>query len=45
MKDQVHIRKRIDHWRRLLSEDQKGRTVSPETPLEALYDEATGLPT
>lgn len=38
-------RRRIEHWRRLLSEDRKGRTGTSETPLEALYDEATGLPT
>ena len=37
-------RKRIEHWRRLLSEDRKRQTGSPEAPIEALYDEATGLP-
>jgi hypothetical protein len=35
--------KRVERWRRLLREDRKGLMRS-ETPLEALYDEATGLP-
>jgi hypothetical protein len=35
-------RKRVERWRRLLEKD-RDRLV-PETPLEALYDEATGLP-
>jgi hypothetical protein len=36
-------RKRVEHWQRLLSEDRK-RAAKPETPVKALYDEATGLP-
>lgn len=36
-------RRRIEHWRRLLNQDRKGR-VKPETSIEALYDETTGLP-
>ena len=38
-------RKRIERWRRLLSDDRERRTAGPETPIEALYDKATGLPT
>ena len=36
-------RKRIEHWRRLLREDRKGM-AEPEIPIEAFYDETTGLP-
>ncbi len=36
-------RKKIEAWLRLLREDRKG-LARPETPVEALYDEATGLP-
>jgi hypothetical protein len=36
-------RERIERWRRLLQEDRKG-LIRPEIPVEALYDEATGLP-
>lgn len=36
-------RGRVAQWRRLLSRDRARRTA-PETPVEALYDEATGLP-
>ena len=36
-------RKKIEAWLRLLHEDRKG-LVHPETPVEALYDEETGLP-
>jgi hypothetical protein len=36
--------KRVALWRRLLLSDRKGM-VRPETPVEALYDEITGLPT
>jgi hypothetical protein len=36
-------RKRLAHWRRLLQQD-RARLKSPETPIEALYDEVTGLP-
>jgi hypothetical protein len=37
-------RGRIEHWRQLLREDRKGLTGKTETPVEALYDDATGLP-
>jgi hypothetical protein len=33
----------VTHWRRLLSEDRK-RQAAPETPIEAIYGEVTGLP-
>jgi hypothetical protein len=33
----------IATWRRLLRSDRRG-LARPETPVEALYDEATGLP-
>lgn len=36
-------RRRVEQWRRLLSEDRKQR-VKREVPIEAFYDEATGLP-
>ena len=35
---------RVAHWRRLLRADRKRRAEKPETPIEALYDNATGLP-
>jgi hypothetical protein len=35
--------KRVEFWRRLLRSDRKGM-ARPETPVEALYDEITGLP-
>jgi hypothetical protein len=35
--------KEIERWRELLRADRKGRPRS-ETPVEALYDDATGLP-
>jgi hypothetical protein len=34
---------RIERWRRLLQEDREG-LMRAELPVEALYDEATGLP-
>lgn len=37
-------RRRVAHWRRLLKEDRKRRARKPEIPVEALYDEVTGLP-
>ncbi len=37
-------RRRLAQWRRLLAEDRQGRAGGPETPIEALYDESTGLP-
>lgn len=37
-------RRRVEQWRRLLSQDRKRQAGKPETPIEALYDEGTGLP-
>ena len=34
----------LARWRRLLREDRKRGLVRSETPVEALYDPATGLP-
>jgi hypothetical protein len=34
----------VEVWRRLLREDRERGMKRPETPIEALYDEATGLP-
>jgi hypothetical protein len=34
---------RIKHWRRLLRRDQ-GRLIQSEVPIEAFYDQDTGLP-
>ena len=36
-------RSRLVHWRRLLREDRKN-LARKETPIEALYDDVTGLP-
>jgi hypothetical protein len=36
--------KQIELWRRLLREDRQHGIKQPETPVEALYDETTGLP-
>jgi hypothetical protein len=33
----------VKRWRRLLLDD-RAQLVQPETPVEALYDEQTGLP-
>ncbi|HEX2255307.1 MAG TPA: type II toxin-antitoxin system VapB family antitoxin, partial [Afifellaceae bacterium] len=35
---------RLARWQRLLREDRARRVAGPETPIEALYDEETGLP-
>jgi hypothetical protein len=35
---------RVERWRRLLRQDRKHRRPRAEIPVEALYDEATGLP-
>ncbi len=35
---------RVGRWRRLLREDRELGIAEPEVPIEALYDEATGLP-
>ena len=37
-------RKEVETWRRLLREDRKRGFARPEVPVEALYDEKTGLP-
>lgn len=37
-------RKEIKLWLRLLREDREGAMRRPETTIEALYDETTGLP-
>lgn len=37
-------RSRVAHWRRLLREDREQGMAEHETPIEALYDEAKGLP-
>ena len=37
-------RKDVEAWRRLLRADRKPRGARPEIPVEALYDETTGLP-
>jgi hypothetical protein len=36
-------RRRLAEWRRLLKQDRRGR-ARRETPIEALYDDTTGLP-
>ena len=35
---------RVARWRRLLRRD-RARLTRPEVPIEAFYDESTGLPT
>lgn len=37
-------RGRAARWRRLLREDRERGMAVPENPIEALYDESTGLP-
>ena len=37
-------RSRIARWRRLLQRDRVRRLPGPGFPVEALYDQATGLP-
>ena len=37
-------RKEVEAWRRLLRADRKRGRARPEVPVEALYDDATGLP-
>ena len=34
----------VGRWRRLLREDRERGMAEPEIPIEAFYDEATGLP-
>ena len=36
--------KEVEAWRRLLREDRERGMTRPETPVESLYDERTGLP-
>ena len=38
------VQKDVETWRRLLRADRKLGMARPETPVEALYDETTGLP-
>jgi hypothetical protein len=35
---------RLENWHRLLRDDRRRRTGKVETPVEALYDDSTGLP-
>jgi hypothetical protein len=42
-KEAAKRRGRLARWRRLLQED-RARLKTPEVPIEALYDETTGLP-
>jgi hypothetical protein len=37
-------RGRVEQWLRLLEKDRAQGRREPETPIEALYDDATGLP-
>lgn len=37
-------KKQVELWRRLLREDRKHGLAMTETPIEALYDQGTGLP-
>jgi len=37
-------RKEVEAWRRLLRADRRQGLAQPEVPVEALYDDATGLP-
>ena len=37
-------RGRLENWHRLLRDDRRRRTGKVETPVEALYDDSTGLP-
>ena len=36
--------KEVEVWRRLLRGDREGGLAEAEMPIEALYDEGTGLP-
>ncbi len=36
---------RAADWRRILREDREGGVMHPQTPIDAFYDPATGLPT
>jgi len=37
-------RGRLENWHRLLRDDRRRRTGKVEAPVEALYDDVTGLP-
>jgi hypothetical protein len=37
-------RGRVGHWRRLLRRDRAHGMTQPEVPVQALYDDTTGLP-
>ena len=41
---QASRRRQLTHWLRLLQKDRAQGRLTPEIPIEALYDEATGLP-
>jgi len=41
---QAARRRQLAQWLRLLQKDREQGRVEPETPIEALYDDATGLP-
>jgi len=41
---QSAARKRAEQWLRLLQEDRAQGIADPEIPIEAFYDEDTGLP-
>ena len=36
--------RRTERWHKLLRQDRAGGVTRPEVPVEALYDETTGLP-
>ena len=42
-RSQPHPRRQVEAWRRLLREDRK-HLIETDTPVEALYDDETGLP-
>ena len=41
---QPPLEKQVDAWKRLLRRDRAAGIARPEVPVEALYDETTGLP-
>jgi hypothetical protein len=41
---QPNRRRQLAHWLRLLQKDREQGRAKPETPVEAFYDKATGLP-
>ena len=38
------VKRRVEHWRRLLRADHKAGMIDPGLSIEGFYDEATGLP-